>query len=137
MVVLLHKVEAWDTVLLLQTFSKFSSISVYKPKQGHAKRSSFYMVAKNVDNQRPDAVRAIKDWKEGWKVATFGTDAEYWEWIQIRRDGPDVETVLKDFGPKLIELGTPVWKVQAEALAKAPFITIGPEGKGLQQQQQP
>lgn len=50
MVMLLHKLESWDAVLLLRTFSKFSSVGVYKPKHGHAKRSSFYMVAKNVDS---------------------------------------------------------------------------------------
>jgi hypothetical protein len=48
MVVLLHKLEAWDTVSLLYRFAKFSSVRFFKPKTGHAKRSSFYMVASDI-----------------------------------------------------------------------------------------
>ncbi|KAL2106801.1 hypothetical protein VUR80DRAFT_6203 [Thermomyces stellatus] len=95
------------------------------PKAGHAKRSSFYMVAKTIDKQAPNAVSAVKERKERWRAATFGTDAEYEKWLQTCRDALDVAAVLEDFGPKLIELWTPVWRVQAEALAKAPFVTAG------------
>jgi hypothetical protein len=45
LVLLLHKVEALHTVLLLHTLSKFSLIQLFKPKKKHATRSSFYVVA--------------------------------------------------------------------------------------------
>ena len=45
-VILLHKVEAWDTVWLLYQFSQFSQIHLFKQKTAHRFRSSFYLVAK-------------------------------------------------------------------------------------------
>ncbi|KAI1375406.1 hypothetical protein F4677DRAFT_422729 [Hypoxylon crocopeplum] len=120
MVVLLHKLEAWDTVNLLWTFHKFSSVRVFKPKMGHAKRSSFYLVATNIQSRHAQAVKAIDNWKKMWRVATFGSDEEYQRTLC---DGEiSVEELLEDFGPELVELGREIWKVQADALAKAPFI---------------
>lgn len=120
MIVLLHRVEVWDTVRLLHKFSRFSSIKLFKPTVGHAKRSSFYMVAKNVESMHSEAVLAIKGWRKTWETATFGTDDEYRKHL----DESDlmVEEVLEHFGPELIRLGRPIWKVQAEALAMASFI---------------
>jgi hypothetical protein len=34
---------------------------------------------------------------------------------------PDVNDVLDDFGPRLVELGRSVWETQVDALAVAPF----------------
>ena len=48
MVVLLHKVEAWESVQMLYTFRRFSRVRVFKPSMGYTKRSSFYMVAKDI-----------------------------------------------------------------------------------------
>ncbi|KAI8957997.1 hypothetical protein F5Y11DRAFT_56264 [Daldinia sp. FL1419] len=120
MVVLLHKLEAWDTVNCLWRFDKFSTVKLLKPQSGHAKRSSFYMVATNIQPLHPEAVRSIEVWKNAWKVATFGSDEEH---QRTTRDGElDVGRLLDEFGLKLIELGRDVWKIQAGALAKAPFI---------------
>ncbi|OCL05232.1 hypothetical protein AOQ84DRAFT_414080, partial [Glonium stellatum] len=41
MVMLLHKADAWDTVALFYTFSKFSSLQLFRPKKKHSIRSSF------------------------------------------------------------------------------------------------
>ncbi|KAK8011771.1 hypothetical protein PG989_000031 [Apiospora arundinis] len=79
MVVLLHKLEAWDTVCILRTFSKFSSMRVHKPTAGHTTRSSFYMVATSVDSQHPEAIEVVEKWKAVWRTATFGTDEEFAE----------------------------------------------------------
>ena len=120
MIMLLHKVEAWHTVSLLYSFSKFSSVRLFKPTTGHTKRSSFYMVATKIQRQHPEAVRAIEKWKAIWKAGTFGNDEEYWK--AVRDCDPDVKEVLKDFGLSLVELGRETWATQARALAKAPFI---------------
>jgi len=77
MVVLLHKVEAPNTVALLHTFNKFSSIKLFKPAIHHAKRSSFYMVATDYRSQHCEALLAVERWRRQWKAATFGTDGEY------------------------------------------------------------
>jgi 23S rRNA U2552 (ribose-2'-O)-methylase RlmE/FtsJ len=120
MIILLHKMEAWDTANLIRKFWKFSSVRLFKPKKGHAKRSSFYMVATNTQSQGPEAVRAVARWKEIWSVSTFGSDEEYQK--TLWNGELPVEDFLKDFGPKLVTLGRDVWKVQAEALAEAPFM---------------
>jgi 23S rRNA U2552 (ribose-2'-O)-methylase RlmE/FtsJ len=120
MVVLLHKVEATETVCLLYSFNKFSSVKLFKPRRHHAKRSSFYMIATNIQSQHCEAVLAVKRWKRQWKVATFGTDVEYEE--ELRAACLNTEEVLGEFGIELVRLGREIWGTQARALEKAPFI---------------
>ncbi|EEY23100.1 conserved hypothetical protein [Verticillium alfalfae VaMs.102] len=120
MIVLLHKAEAWDTLCLVRLFTRFASIKLFKPTSGHAKRSSFYMVASRVQSQKPEALAAISNWKKTWNTATFAPDEKYWK--EIRHGEEPVSDVLEDFGPELINLGRKVWDVQAKALAKASFI---------------
>lgn len=121
MLILLHKLEAWDTLSLVYKFTKFSSVRLFKPEAGHAKRSSFYLVASDVQSQHSEAVLAIERWKTIWRSATFGNDEEYWG--ELRKGEQSVAEVLREFGPELIRLGREVWGVQARALARAPFIT--------------
>ena len=64
MIVLLHKLEAPDTVSLLYTFSKFSSVKLFKHSKFHATRSSFYMIATNVQRQHQEIDIAIDTWKK-------------------------------------------------------------------------
>ncbi|CRL26111.1 Ribosomal RNA methyltransferase RrmJ/FtsJ [Penicillium camemberti] len=119
-IVLLHRLEAWNTANLVWMFHKISSVQLFKPKKGHVKRSSFYMVATNVEIQHPEAVEAVKRWKESWRIATFGSDEEYGK-MALDKD-PSVEKLVEDFGPELMKLGKAIWKRQANALAKAPFM---------------
>ena len=120
MIVLLHRVELWSTVSLLHRFSKFSSLMLFKPTAGHAKRSSFYMVATKVDPQHSEAGRAIEKWKRIWKTATFGTQEDY---ETVLMEGEEtIQEVWEEFGSELIRLGKKIWRIQAKALAGAPFI---------------
>lgn len=120
MIILLHKLEAWDTLCYFRTFSKFSSTILHKPISGHATRSSFYMVARDVRRKDSEAILAIEKWKAVWRAATFGTDEEYEE--ALRKEEQSAEELLEEFGSVLAERGKEVWKTQARALAKAPFI---------------
>ena len=120
MVVLLHKLDSYETLHLIQTFRQFSSVQLCKPTQGHAKRSSFYMVASAVQSRDLAALRAIESWKLTWTTITFGSDKEYLGLLRQRLSG--VETFLEKFGAELAEMGHDVWRIQAEALAKSPFI---------------
>jgi 23S rRNA U2552 (ribose-2'-O)-methylase RlmE/FtsJ len=122
MIILLHKLEAWDTVCYFQRFKKFSSTYLYKPTSGHATRSSFYMVARYVRRNDPEAILAIEKWKAVWRAATFGTDEEYEQ--AIRKGEQSAEELLEEFGSVLAEGGRVVWETQAKALAKAPFIKM-------------
>ncbi|KAF2685021.1 hypothetical protein K458DRAFT_300465 [Lentithecium fluviatile CBS 122367] len=119
-VALLHKVDAWETVSLLYTLSKFSSLRLFKPEKKHAIRSSFYVVAERVQPRSVHALRAVATWKREWHIATFGSDAEDRE----NRNGlnTDVDDVLLGFGTELIHLGRPIWGIQSAALRKASFI---------------
>lgn len=114
MVVLLHKLEDWNTIQLIRLFETFSLVRLFKPTTAHAKKSLFYMVATDVQSQCPEAVQAIENWKKVWRVATFGTDEECREALS---DGAlDVDHVLKEFGTTLVSLGRNIWKVQADAM---------------------
>jgi 23S rRNA U2552 (ribose-2'-O)-methylase RlmE/FtsJ len=120
MIVLLHRLEAWNTVNLIWMFHKISSVRLFKPKTAHTKRSSFYMIATKVESQNPEAIEAVKRWKRIWQVATFASDEEYSK--VILDEDSSVETLLEDFGPELVKLGKPIWKIQADALADASFV---------------
>jgi 23S rRNA U2552 (ribose-2'-O)-methylase RlmE/FtsJ len=119
-VILLHGVETPKWVRLLYTFDKFSSVQLFKPAKHHAKRSSFYMIARDVQSQHPEALSAVAAWKTQWKAATFGTDEEFQE--VLRAEYFDVEKVLQDFGSELLRMGREVWAIQAQALSKAPWM---------------
>jgi 23S rRNA U2552 (ribose-2'-O)-methylase RlmE/FtsJ len=120
MIVLLHKVEAMDTVELLYRFNRFSTVRLFKPATSHTKRSSFYMVGSDIQTGHPEVAMAISRWKNLWKVATFGSDDEYE--TQVRESSLHVQDILDDFGPKLMHMGKDIWNIQARALLKAPFI---------------
>ncbi|KAF6810643.1 hypothetical protein CSOJ01_06203 [Colletotrichum sojae] len=122
MVVLMHKLDAWEAVYMIYTFDKFSKVRLFKPPKAHAKRSSFYMIATGVRSGAgdPEAPEAIKLWRKRWK-RSFYTDAES-EKINRDEEEPLAEEVLKDFGGDLVRMGRKVWEIQAEALKNAPFI---------------
>ncbi|KAL7934064.1 hypothetical protein V8C35DRAFT_45588 [Trichoderma chlorosporum] len=125
MVVLLHKLEAVDTVSLVYTFSRFSSIKLFKPRSAHAKRSSFYMVATDVQSNSPRAREAIEYWKQLWRVLTFGSDEERRQ--KLSEGHTDERELVEQFGPDLVRLGKGIWEIQARALEKAPFMQAGAE----------
>ncbi|GFF57415.1 hypothetical protein IFM46972_10786 [Aspergillus udagawae] len=128
MIVLLHKVESLESVQLLYIFDRFASVRLYKPTRAHATRSSFYMLASNIRSDCAEAAMAIARWESMWKIATFGTDDMYEK--ALIEDGLHAEVLLREFGPRLVRLGKKVWDIQANALARAPFLKENPVGLG-------
>ncbi|KAF6822628.1 hypothetical protein CMUS01_11003 [Colletotrichum musicola] len=123
MVVLFHKLEAWDTLLDLYRFSRFSDkVQLCKPETGtgHDKRSSFYMVATGVRSDKLEALDAIESWKDLWKAATLDIDGKLMK--EVRDEEPAVQTVLGGFGDKLKDMIRKVWSTQAKALKEALVI---------------
>jgi 23S rRNA U2552 (ribose-2'-O)-methylase RlmE/FtsJ len=120
MMVLLHKPEGMNTARILHLFSQFSTVKLFKPVQSHAKRSSFYMVASNLQSEHPKAVEAVEGWRRAWNVATFGSDEDRAK--EAHRESSTAVQLLNAFGPDLIRMGRRIWDIQARALAKAPFI---------------
>jgi hypothetical protein len=117
-IILLHKVDSWGTIEILHILESFSKIQLFKLVRIHAQRSSFYVIAKDVQPEHPKAIEAIQKWKKDWWMVTLagkehtGEDKE----VEVRR----VYSVLDSFGSKLIELVRPIWQIQLDALRKAP-----------------
>ncbi|KAI4227190.1 MAG: hypothetical protein L6R40_008219 [Gallowayella cf. fulva] len=129
MVILLHKIDTWDTVLTLRAFDRFASIALFKPLTAHKARSSFYLVAKNVQPHHKDALMAIQDWTKAWNDATFRAftgegreDAFPGNGNQSTALGQQVAKVMDEFGERLIMLGEDTWKIQEEAIRKSPWF---------------
>jgi len=127
LIMLLHKVEKWKTMKLLGMFDKVSQIRLFKPVTSHRLKSSFYLIASNVQPHHPEAVAAIKEWKAAWKDATFPPAADEEDRDQSDSDdrhvrSEEVSSLLAGFGGRLIELGEPVWQIQKDALRQAPWL---------------
>ncbi|KAH7013655.1 hypothetical protein EDB80DRAFT_890704 [Ilyonectria destructans] len=120
MVILLHKLEAWGTVKLLHTLSRFSTVKLFKHPKCHSMRSSFYVVARNIHSDGELALRAIAEWKEGWKIASLGTDEE--RNMAFQAGGKEAQEVLDEFGGRLVALGRTIWSRQAAGLENAKFM---------------
>ncbi|RSL39162.1 hypothetical protein CEP53_014270 [Fusarium sp. AF-6] len=120
MVILLHKLDSWPCFSLIRNFRKFSSVQLFKHPQHHRLRSSFYLVAKNIQTNNISAKELISEWKEKYKVATVGTDEEYSRVLKI--SSQDVQVALEEFGEEFIVMGRKIWKLQAESLANASFM---------------
>ncbi|KAK2470738.1 hypothetical protein H9L39_16969 [Fusarium oxysporum f. sp. albedinis] len=93
---------------------------IIQADSSHATRSSFYMVASNVQSQHRNARLAVKKWKEVWRAAIFGSEEEFME--AFFDAGTSAEKLLEEFGSELVSNGREIWPVQAQALARASFI---------------
>lgn len=133
---LLHRPEMSNTVKLLSLFDKISEIRLLKLTVAHRTRSSFYLVAKNVQSQRPEALLAIAYWKSTWKSLTFPSsqdekENEQQQEEQMRMEAKEAMGLLSRFGDRLLESEEPVRLIQRDALKKAPWLKCketGPPG---------
>ncbi|KAK5690324.1 hypothetical protein LTR17_025971 [Elasticomyces elasticus] len=116
MVVKLHKLEAYDTARLVSQFSKIAKIELFKHKHIHAPKSSFYMLATEVQSECEEATKFVEGWRKAWEVATFGTDEEY-EALTCATQA-DAEEMLAGFGDQLVEIGRPIWDIQTQGLQR-------------------
>ena len=99
---------------LLHQFSQFSSIELFKSERKHAKRSSFSLIARNVQPRSPAAEISVETWKKTWRATTFG--GKDGKGAQEEVDVRNVHSLLEVFGDRLLELGKPIWRIQARAL---------------------
>ncbi|ESZ89830.1 hypothetical protein SBOR_9788 [Sclerotinia borealis F-4128] len=120
LVMLLHKIDTWHSASLLYTFSKFAKVEVFKPSRKHATRSSFYMIAKDIEVSHPEAIKAIEEWQKDWYRASFGG----LDMTGLPKEEPTNEVVqdlLTKFGPRLTDLGQKAWMIQADALSHTSY----------------
>jgi len=124
LVLLLHRAEAGDTARLIHTMSTLADIQLFKPSKTHAIKSSFYLVAKNVQSETKEASVIVSEWKKRWYQMTFA----YQGYGNVNAIGyrSDEEKnparLVDEFGPRLVELGNPIWEIQANALEDSDFL---------------
>ena len=120
LVLVMHKPESFDTAEIIRTFTKCSSVRLFKSKTKHAITSSFYMVAREVDTQSEEMQSAIVKWKKQWENAMCQSIEALPTCPRAFED--QVREMLAEFGPQLIDLATPLWKIQADALRASSFL---------------
>jgi hypothetical protein len=123
-VLLLHRIESWDTVCILHAFNEFSDIQLYKHPKAHAIKSSFYLVARRVNLEHHTARESMDYWESLWRYLTF----KHFQEVPLSRsslyesDDVFVQNMINNLGPQFLRLAEPIWKIQAEALRNAPFM---------------
>ncbi|KAJ6028387.1 hypothetical protein N7540_003963 [Penicillium herquei] len=118
-VMLLHQTYRPQVVRLLEAFSHFSNITLFKPAPCHAKRNSFYLVAKKMNPHHERACGLLCDLKSSWRACTadaFGM--ELGETSVGESTTQDMEDILQSFGESLVNLSKPIWRIQRDALKK-------------------
>ena len=149
LVMLMHKVDSWASVNVIYSkfpgsspvcgsfsksqiqraianhetvaaISKFATVELFKPKSAHATRSSFYLVARDIDVESCSAAAAVAEWKSKWYNATFEIPEATGEKAAGVED-TIVLDILKTYGQELIQMGRPLWRTQADALAKTAY----------------
>lgn len=100
-VLLLHRIESWDTVCILHAFNEFSDIQLYKHRKAHAIKSSFYLVAKRVNMEHHTARGSMGYWKSLWRYLTFEHFKEIplGRWSLYESDDVFVQNLRDNFGP--------------------------------------
>ncbi|KAF4446135.1 hypothetical protein F53441_10198 [Fusarium austroafricanum] len=126
MIILMHKLDSWRCFDLIHQFSKMSTVQLFKHRKNHRIRSSFYLVAKNVQADSAFAKQMVSMWKQQYKIATFGTNEEYAEMHQITEETALKE--LEEFADEYVAMGKEIWKIQADGLENAAFMKHGSEG---------
>ena len=124
LIILLHKVEAWETIRLLHILNQCADIRLFKSKRKHTIRGSFYAIAQNMQPNIIPATAAVVSWQDSWRSATIRrlSDAVTGGATAGLADEKQVNGILSDFGEQLVQLGEPIWDIQKSALGKASFV---------------
>ena len=120
-IILLHKVDSWENLVLLRNFEQFSKITTFKASKIHTQSSSFYLIAKHVQPDHPVAKQVIEKWKKIWWAITFGGENGTGQNPEQPSD-EKVAQALESYGSRYIELGSPVWQTQADGLSRSSYI---------------
>ncbi|KAB5578845.1 hypothetical protein GE09DRAFT_1281133 [Coniochaeta sp. 2T2.1] len=129
LVVLLHHLETWNTCQVMYVLNQFSRVRLFKPRAAHATRSSFYLVAEDVESESPKAKAAVQRWKALWRRLTLdresveigtGGDVDDADGMNMI-SGENVDDVLGKFGRRRLHLSLHIWQAHARALRKAPW----------------
>lgn len=115
MVMLLKQMHTPPCIDLMRDMEKIAVLETWKSQNTWTMKSSFHLVAKEVNTAAPEMAELIEKHKRIWREATFEQKVPEWS-------KEEVEQMLSEYGEQLVELGTPTWEIQAEALENAEFI---------------
>ena len=118
-IILLHRVDAWESLKLLSIFRRFSIVQLFKPDKIWKERSSFYFIAKEIQPGHPAAISAIENWRHDWWTATFGGETGTGEQLEV--DELAVMSVLTSLETELLDMARPIWEVQLNSMERAPY----------------
>jgi len=93
-VILLHKLDSMTPASLVCAFSEFSKVKLFKPARKHATRSSFYMIAKNVDTKSPFFDSALQWFHRDYYESTFGGPDGLGKYMLVETDDVSPQTEL-------------------------------------------
>ncbi|KAL3456608.1 hypothetical protein BJX64DRAFT_281241 [Aspergillus heterothallicus] len=114
------------TVCLVHAFSQFSEVQIYKHPKIHAMKSSFYLVARNIDLEHETAKESLRYWKSLARYLTFRQFAD--NILPPSSRLYDLENgfacyIRDEFGARFTELACHVWEIQRNALRRSGFTT--------------
>ncbi|KAI5808635.1 hypothetical protein DFH27DRAFT_522059 [Peziza echinospora] len=113
--ILLHRLEKWNTFITVYRFSKFANVRLFKPKTAFGTKSSFYLVGTNIQPENEVCKSWVEEMRQNWYTMTFGGENGFGAEVEAGA-GLEVEEVLKDWGEAYVELARNIWQIQNEAL---------------------
>lgn len=116
MLILLQHGETPDSIDIIRDISDISGeIEFWKPKNTWAVKSTFYLIARNVNPTTLMAQSIIKKYQALWQLATL-------HGVAPQKTEKEVEVIMKAFGERLVKMSETIWKIQLDALEKSSFI---------------
>ena len=124
MIVLLHRSSRVSIFRLIRMFHQFSHVHIFKPTKNHTIKSSFYLVARDIQAESASCLEAMELFRTVWERASVKDDSVsstvlYKELALVQSS---LRPELEAFGPRYVELVRYIWRIQADALENAPFV---------------
>ncbi|KAF7718917.1 Uncharacterized protein PECH_006655 [Penicillium ucsense] len=115
-VILLHQAYSPHSVRLIAAFKKFARVTLFKPTVSHRNRSSFYLIAKNVETTSPEAKNFIRSHRLKWLRKTVESFDLKMPEIEPQEEEEPMESIISAIGDELIRLAEPLWQIQIVAM---------------------
>lgn len=111
----LRHLENWNTFATIYKFTKFSTVSLYKPACHYAIRSGFYLLARDVQPELAECKDWVEELKRAWYHMTFEGLHGFGDYVDAG-ENLDVDEVLNEWGEDFLMMGENVWRRQRDAL---------------------
>jgi len=124
MIVLLHRSSRVSIFRLIRMFHQFSHVQIFKPTKNHTIKSSFYLVARDIQSESDSCLEVMELFKTVWERASVKDDsvASTVLYKELALVESSLQPELEAFGPRYVELVRHIWRIQADALENAPFV---------------